>query len=166
MVSGPVVLPTPPGVERVSVETALEMRAAVMARVAACDLFAAAAAVADYRPQEVHFEKLKKQREQLQLRLVRNPDILAEVAALRQPPFTLGFAAETQDMERHARKKLEEKHIDIIAANLIGPADSGFASDTNRMTLFFADGRKEALEVMDKEALAHLILDRVAEQVK
>ena len=69
-------------------------------------------------------------------------------------------------METHARKKLQEKHLDMIAANLIGPPDSGFASDTNRMTLFFADGRKEQLEVMDKDAVAHLILDRVAELVK
>jgi phosphopantothenoylcysteine decarboxylase/phosphopantothenate--cysteine ligase len=69
-------------------------------------------------------------------------------------------------MDMHARNKLEEKHLDMIAANLIGPADSGFASDTNRMTLFFADGQKEVLDVMEKDAVAHLILDRVAERAK
>ena len=102
----------------------------------------------------------------MQLALERTTDILKTVGQLKKHQVVVGFAAETRDMEIHARKKLEEKHLDIIAANLIGPSDSGFESDTNRMTLFFADGRKEVLDVMDKEAIAHLILDRVAELIK
>jgi phosphopantothenoylcysteine decarboxylase/phosphopantothenate--cysteine ligase len=165
LVSGPVVLPTPPGVERVSVETALEMRAAVMARVAACDLFAAAAAVADYRPQEVHFEKLKKQREQLQLRLVRNPDILAEVAALPQPPFTLGFAAETGDLAANAVSKLSAKGLDLIAANQVGDREGGFDSDRNALSLFWKGGGQE-LEMAPKVRLARQLARVVAERYR
>ena len=102
----------------------------------------------------------------MQLALERTTDILKTVGQRKSHQIVVGFAAETRDMEIHARKKLEEKRLDMIAANLIGPPDSGFASDTNRMTLFFADGRKEVLDVMDKDAVANLILDRVAELAK
>ena len=165
LVSGPVVLPAPPGVLRVSVETALEMHAAVMARVEACDLFAAAAAVADYRPQEVHSEKLKKQREQLQLSLVRNPDILAEVAALPRPPFTLGFAAETQDLPANAATKLRQKGLDLVAANRVGGGEGGFESERNALSLLWQGGGQE-LAMAPKMRLARELARVVAERYR
>ena len=165
LVSGPVVLPAPPGVLRVSVETALEMHAAVMARVEACDLFAAAAAVADYRPQEVHSEKLKKQREQLQLSLVRNPDILAEVAALPRPPFTLGFAAETQDLAANAATKLRQKGLDLVAANRVGGGEGGFESERNALSLLWQGGGQE-LAMAPKMRLARELARVVAERYR
>jgi phosphopantothenoylcysteine decarboxylase/phosphopantothenate--cysteine ligase len=165
LVSGPVVLPAPAGVARVSVETALEMRAEVMARVEACDLFAAVAAVSDYRPQEVHFEKLKKQRERLHLSLVRNPDILAEVAASTRPPFTLGFAAETQDLAANAATKLREKGLDMIAANRVGSGEGGFESERNAISLFWEGGGRD-LEMAPKIRLARELAKVVAERYR
>ncbi len=165
LVSGPVVLPAPPGVVRVSVETALEMHGAVMARVEACDLFAAAAAVADYRPQDIHSEKLKKQRERLHLSLVRNPDILAEVAALAHPPFTLGFAAETQDLAANAAAKMKAKGLDLIAANRVGGADGGFDSERNALSLFWQGGGRD-LEMAPKVRLARELARVVAERYR
>ena len=124
-----------------------------------------AAAVADYRPVQVATAKIKKDGGSLRLELEPTPDILAEIKARYPGLFCVGFAAETQDMETYARKKVAEKNLDMIAANLIGPPDSGFVSDTNRMTLFFADGSREELDVMDKQAVAHLILDRIVERL-
>jgi phosphopantothenoylcysteine decarboxylase/phosphopantothenate--cysteine ligase len=147
LVTGPVGLDPPHNVEVVPVVTADDMAGAVFSRF------------------ETH--KIKKSSDGMQLALERTTDILKTIGQRkRKDQIVVGFAAETRDMETHARKKLEEKHLDMIAANLIGPADSGFASDTNRMTLFFADGQKEVLDVMDKDAVAHLILDRVIERVK
>ena len=103
----------------------------------------------------------------MQLALERTTDILKTVGKIEKAiRLSSGLPQRPGTWKFMPRKKLEEKHLDIIAANLIGPSDSGFASDTNRMTLFFADGRKEVLDVMDKDAVAHLILDRVAELVK
>jgi phosphopantothenoylcysteine decarboxylase/phosphopantothenate--cysteine ligase len=164
LISGPVALQPPMNVAVVPVTTADEMARAVFDRSAKADVIIKVAAVSDYRPVSVQAHKIKKGEDRIELQLERTTDILQAVGRRkRNDQVVVGFAAETRDMEAHARKKVAEKHLDLIAANLIGPADSGFGADTNRMTLFFADGRQLALEVMDKDAVAHLILDRVVE---
>ncbi len=140
LVSGPVALPAPAGVERIMVESAEQMYTEVMAH--PCDLFIATAAVADYRPQITAATKLKKTAAEMSLPLTRNPDILAAVAALPQPPFTVGFAAETDQLEQYARGKLEAKRLNMIAANWVGEraAGAGFESDENALELFWPGG--------------------------
>jgi phosphopantothenoylcysteine decarboxylase/phosphopantothenate--cysteine ligase len=160
LVSGPVELAPPLNVERVPVVTVDEMAAAVFERMDGADVIVKVAAVSDYRPVQTEAHKIKKGQDRLQLSLERTTDILKTVGQRKQRQFVIGFAAETREMETYAREKLQAKHLDMIAANLIGPPDSGFASETNRMTLFFADGSQEVLDLMDKHALAHLILDR------
>jgi phosphopantothenoylcysteine decarboxylase/phosphopantothenate--cysteine ligase len=167
LIAGPVGLDPPQNVELVPVVTVDDMASAVFARFEQAHVVVKVAAVSDYRPVDTQAHKIKKSQHDMQLALERTTDILKTIGQRkRKDQILVGFAAETRDMDIHARTKLEEKHLDMIAANLIGPADSGFASDTNRMTLFFADGRKEVLDVMDKDAVAHLILDRVAERIK
>jgi phosphopantothenoylcysteine decarboxylase/phosphopantothenate--cysteine ligase len=139
LISGPTALPAPAGVRRIAVTSACQMRDAVWACRGAMDLFVAAAAVADYRPQAVLADKLKKDADTLTITLARNPDILAEVAGLTPRPFTVGFAAETGDVETKARAKRARKGIDIIVANPIDEAGVGFAGDDNRVILIDKD---------------------------
>ncbi|SFD47199.1 phosphopantothenoylcysteine decarboxylase / phosphopantothenate--cysteine ligase [Thiohalospira halophila DSM 15071] len=141
LVAGPVNLATPPGVERVDVQTAEEMRYAVHAWVGACDLFVGTAAVADYRPAEPAAGKVKRDGEGRTLSLVPNPDILAEVAARPKPPLTMGFAAETGDVEANARAKLASKGIDLVVANEVGEG-KGFDTDDNTVTVLWEGGRR------------------------
>jgi phosphopantothenoylcysteine decarboxylase/phosphopantothenate--cysteine ligase len=157
LVSGPVHLPTPAGVERVDVETAGEMLEAVMARAGDCDVFIAAAAVADYRPAQCMDHKIKKDQAEAVLELERNVDVLASVAALEPAPFTLGFAAETDDLERYARGKLEAKGLDMIAANPVGRPGVGFDSSTNELRLFWPGGGED-LGYGDKSDLARRLI--------
>ncbi|MCK8515501.1 bifunctional phosphopantothenoylcysteine decarboxylase/phosphopantothenate--cysteine ligase CoaBC [Methylonatrum kenyense] len=140
LVSGPVALETPPGVRRTDVETAGEMHDAVQALLDGCDLFIGCAAVADYRPAQVASGKIKKREQQMQVELERNPDILASVAAASPRPFTVGFAAETEDLQGHAEDKRRRKGLDLIAGNLVGQPDSGFDVDSNRLWLRWQDG--------------------------
>jgi len=163
LVSGPSALATPPGVERVPVESALEMEAAVIARIGDCDLFVATAAVSDYRPQAPAVEKIKKDQAELNLRLVKNPDILAQVAALAQGPFTVGFAAETQDLEEHARTKLATKGLDMIAANLVGGETGGFDRAENALLVLWPGGRR-SLPLSPKSRLADALADLIVER--
>jgi len=163
LVSGPTSLPAPAGVERLEVESALEMHRAVMARIAGQELFVAAAAVADYRVAAPAAAKLKKDEAELTLRLVRNPDILAEVAARPRPPFTLGFAAETERVEDYARAKLEAKGLDMIAANEVGGDRGGFEREDNALTLIQRSGRLDRLPLMPKTALAEALTDLIEE---
>jgi phosphopantothenoylcysteine decarboxylase/phosphopantothenate--cysteine ligase len=167
LVSGPVALAPPLNVDTVKVATVDEMARAVFDRQEASDVIIKVAAVSDYRPVECHDHKVKKGAETIQLVLTRTTDILKTLGRRKRPgQILVGFAAETRDMETYARQKVAEKNLDMIAANLIGPPDSGFAADTNRMTLYFADGRKTDLTVMDKEAVAHRILDEVAAMLR
>ena len=163
LISAPVALSTPPGVERTLVETAAQMHEAVMAKVAACDIFVSVAAVADYRPRRAAEEKIKKDAQSLSLELVRNPDILAEVAAREDAPFTVGFAAETEQLESFAEAKRQAKGLDLIAANRVGIAEGGFESDDNALLLLWSGG-SEALPLMDKTALARRLAERIATQ--
>lgn len=163
LVSGPTTLPAPAGSERVRVESAAEMHAAVMERIADCDLFVATAAVADYRPAAPEPRKIKKADGELLLHLVRNPDILAEVAARSPPPFTVGFAAETERLEDHARTKLAAKGLDLIAANRVGGAEGGFERDENAVVVLWRDGRRE-LPLKPKALLARELAQLIAER--
>jgi phosphopantothenoylcysteine decarboxylase / phosphopantothenate---cysteine ligase len=161
LISGPVALPPPARVEHIPVETAAEMHAAVMARVAACDVFIGAAAVADYRPQKVAPHKLKKQALALHLDLQRTPDILAGVAAVRPAPFTLGFAAETERLAEHARAKRMAKSLDMIAANLVNVPGQGFDADDNALNLYWEGGECE-LPRQSKQQLARELIGHIA----
>ena len=160
LVAGPVHLSTPAGVTREDVRSAREMRAAVMRQVPRCDVFISAAAVGDYRPADIASHKLKKNGKALILELAENPDIVAEVAALKKKPFVAGFAAETESVESHARAKLERKRLDLIAANRVGEG-AGFDAADNELTLLWPGG-KEQLQRADKLALAHRLLERIA----
>jgi len=161
LVSGPVGLAVPSGVELVSVESAAEMREAVMTRASECTVVIKAAAVADYRPAERSEAKIKKQNDELTIRLVKNPDILAELGRLDQRPFLVGFAAETGSLEAAAAKKLTEKNLDIIVANDVSQPDAGFNVDTNRARILFRDGRNVECPLMSKNELANRILDHI-----
>lgn len=167
LVTGPVSLASPLNVEVVPVVTADDMAEAVFSRLEQAHVIVKVAAVSDYRPVHTETHKIKKSRDEIELVLERTTDILKTVGRRkRDDQIVVGFAAETRDMASYALKKLDEKRLDLIAANLIGPPDSGFTADTNRMTLFFADGRKTVLDVMDKDTVAHLILDQVVELIR
>jgi phosphopantothenoylcysteine decarboxylase / phosphopantothenate---cysteine ligase len=163
LVSGPVALPAPQGVERVMVETALEMAHAVWERVAACQIFVATAAVADYRMESPQPDKIKKGDEVFTLQLTPNPDILAGVAARPQPPFTVGFAAETQNVEAYALDKLQRKGIDLIAANQVGGEVGGFESEDNALVVLWRGGRV-VLPLQSKTQLAHSLAALIADR--
>lgn len=161
LVSGPVALEPPSGVELIAVESACQMYQAVMAQVGSCTAVIKAAAVADYRPVVRNEQKIKKQGERMVIELERNPDILAALGQLDKRPLLVGFAAETTELESHAAAKLAAKNLDMIVANDITQEGAGFNVSTNVCRLLFRDGRIESLELMPKEALADLILDRV-----
>jgi len=142
LISGPVQLPEPPGMVVHHVMTADEMFKKTHEYAADADIFIAAAAVADYRPAEVPQHKIKKNNETTSIDLVRCPDILASVAALDTPPFTVGFAAETENVEEYARGKLKNKKLDMIVANQVGD-DLGFDSDDNTVSVLWKNGRRD-----------------------
>ncbi|MBL1264688.1 bifunctional phosphopantothenoylcysteine decarboxylase/phosphopantothenate--cysteine ligase CoaBC [Candidatus Methylomicrobium oryzae] len=165
LVSGPTQLPPPAQVDLVRVETAAEMYAAVIARAEAVDIYIGAAAVADYTPVEAQPEKIKKQGDTTTLVLSKTRDILAEVAALEKRPFTVGFAAETADLEAYALDKLARKNLDMIAANWVGQAEGGFDSDRNALEVFWKGGRK-TLAMTDKKCLADRLTALIAERLQ
>ena len=160
LVSGPTTLADPERVQTIRVTSAQEMHDAVHARAGSADIFIGVAAVADYRPEHVADKKMKKDDEKISLDLVRNPDILASVAALKPAPFTVGFAAETEDVERHARRKLENKNLDLVAANRVG-ADLGFESEENSLLLIEREG-VTPLPTRPKEQLARALVQHIA----
>jgi len=123
------------------------------------------AAVSDYRPQESQAHKIKKNKNELVLRLQQNQDILKVLGQKKKHQVLVGFAAETKELEKNATQKLIEKNLDIIAGNLVGSPDSGFESDTNNVTLFFKDGTKESLPTMGKPEVAHILLDRIVAEM-
>lgn len=165
VVCGPVSAPPPPGARVVPVGSAGEMHREVMARAAGCHIFIAAAAVADYAPAAAAPAKLKKESaSSMRLELEPTRDIVAEVAALAAPPFTVGFAAETGDLERHAGAKLERKRLDMIAGNRVDVPGSGFDGDCNSLLVLWPDGGRVELEPMPKTLLARRLLALVAER--
>ena len=190
LVSGPVTLPTPFGVEIHLVETAIQMRDAVHSFITDADALIMSAAVADFRPEQTMTQKIKKrasnevtgqsEKSEFILRLVHNPDILGELATefdgdghasggnnggpiprLEKRLIRVGFAAETEHLVEHAQLKLRHKQLDLLVANDVSRIDSGFGTDTNKVLIFHADGAMEDLPVMPKTGVAAAILDRI-----
>jgi phosphopantothenoylcysteine decarboxylase / phosphopantothenate---cysteine ligase len=162
LVSGPVNLAAPDRAELINVTSAADMYNAVMQKISNTDIFISAAAVADYSLQSVAEHKIKKSSDSFELSLQKNPDILAEVAALQSPPFTVGFAAETENLEANAQTKLRSKKLDMIAANQVGE-DLGFDSELNALTVFWGSGHKQ-LQQASKTKLARTLITLIANQ--
>jgi phosphopantothenoylcysteine decarboxylase/phosphopantothenate--cysteine ligase len=162
IVSGPVSIPTPKGCEKIAVESALQMHEQALELAKNADVFVACAAVADYRVAEVAEQKIKKSAADMQINLVKNPDIVADVAALASKPFTVGFAAETQDVEHYALGKLKRKNLDMIAANNVALSGQGFNSDDNALTVFSSQ-KKIDLPLASKEVLAEQLVQLISQ---
>lgn len=163
LISGPVNIPAPERVRMVNVTSALDMFNATKSELEHGQVFIASAAVADYRLASVAPQKVKKSTDMLTLELVKNPDIIAMVAAHVPHPFTVGFAAETQDVERYARGKLESKNLDIIIANDVSRSDIGFNSDDNAVSVFWPEGQQR-FDTMNKHTLARELIALVADR--
>jgi phosphopantothenoylcysteine decarboxylase/phosphopantothenate--cysteine ligase len=164
LISGPTHLITPDRVQRINVESAQQMHDAVMEQVANCDVFIAAAAVADYRPIDVTTQKIKKAQQTMVLELVRNPDILQDVSEQHPDVFSVGFAAETQDVEQYAIQKLDQKSLQMIVANDISRSDIGFDSEDNAVSVFWQGGTK-ALTKASKSQIARQLVELIAERL-
>lgn len=161
LIAGPVNLPTPLGVHRIDVVSALEMQQAVHKTVSKQNIFISCAAVADYRAKYLSEEKIKKQHDEITFSMVKNPDIVAEVGAMtKNRPFVVGFAAETHNVEEYARQKMVQKNLDIICANDVSIANHGFNSDTNALHLFWHNGNKH-LPHSEKSLLSQLLIDEI-----
>ena len=162
LVSGPTNLKPPPGIHFCPVKTAEEMRTAVFEHRNGCHMIIKAAAVSDYRPKKTARQKVKKGAESLSLDMVKNPDILALLGETKKdhPCILVGFAAETEDLVKNARKKINAKSLDMIVANDVSRKDAGFQTDTNAVKIIYADGRVEDSPLMGKIDVAHLILDK------
>jgi phosphopantothenoylcysteine decarboxylase/phosphopantothenate--cysteine ligase len=162
LISGPSSEADPPRVEVTRVMTAAEMRDAVLDRLQDAGVIIMAAAVADYRPEVVETSKIKKGEGTLELKLTRTDDILLEIGRRRSPEQTVvGFAAESDELEARARKKLGEKKLDLVVGNLVGKEGTGLGADSNEVLLIGRDGEAEAVPVMSKRKVAEKILDRI-----
>jgi phosphopantothenoylcysteine decarboxylase/phosphopantothenate--cysteine ligase len=161
LIAGPVALPTPPRVNRMDVSSAAEMHQAAIDTLADCDIFIGSAAVADYRPAAISEQKIKKSATAMSIELVRNPDIIADVAAHSLRPFTVGFAAETEHLIAHAQTKLEKKKLDLVIANDVSNTDIGFNSDNNAVSLIWQGG-DQTLPISSKQQLARKLIDEIA----
>ncbi|MCP4687390.1 MAG: phosphopantothenoylcysteine decarboxylase, partial [Desulfobacterales bacterium] len=163
LISGPTVLPDPINITTIRVTTAKEMADAVFERVEDAHIIIKTAAVSDYSPAEQAEHKIKKEAEGEApvLRMKKNQDILKAIGERKGDRILVGFAAETEALDKHAQKKLVGKNLDIIAGNLVNRPDSGFGVDSNIVTLYYKDGTREPLKPMEKDALAHVLLERV-----
>jgi phosphopantothenoylcysteine decarboxylase/phosphopantothenate--cysteine ligase len=164
LIAGPVNLPTPPGVERVDVETTQQMCDAALARVVGMDIYIGAAAISDYRPEQVATQKIKKTADTFVLEMVRSPDLLVTIAGLVDCPFTVGFAAETENLEQHAMGKLNRKKLDMIVANLVGE-NLCFDADDNEAVVLWQDGR-QPLPRASKQELARQLIEVIASRYR
>ncbi|MDP2490291.1 bifunctional phosphopantothenoylcysteine decarboxylase/phosphopantothenate--cysteine ligase CoaBC [Vibrio splendidus] len=167
LISGPVSLATPNKVNRIDVDSAQQMFDAVTANADQHDIFISCAAVADYRPETIADQKLKKVdgKDDMTIQMVKNPDIVASVASMSEGrPFTVGFAAETQDVEKYARGKLERKNLDMICANDVSVEGQGFNSSSNELHLYWKDGDK-SLPLDSKDTLGFQILDQIQQLI-
>jgi phosphopantothenoylcysteine decarboxylase/phosphopantothenate--cysteine ligase len=164
LVSGPVTLSAPLHARVIAVESATQMLDECLQLLPECDIFIACAAVADYRPATAEPQKIKKGPEEITLRLVRNPDIVATVATAGNRPFTVGFAAETNNLLEHAGDKLQRKGLDMIVANDVSDRSIGFNSDDNAATVLWPGGREE-LPLCGKEAMARRIIELIARRL-
>ncbi len=162
LVTGPVSLDPPVGVEAIPVQTCHDMADTMLSKMDDAEIIIQVAAVADFRPDRQESLKIKKQSDQdgMTLTLVQNPDILRSMGERKRPDqFLVGFAAETHDLSANAVKKIKKKNLDMIAANIVGGKDTGFQADTNEMTVFFKDGPQTDIPLMDKPAVAQKLLD-------
>ena len=166
LVSGPTSLAAPQGVQLHHVRTACDMREVVLHEYDRADVIIKAAAVSDYRPKQFIPYKVKKTADVQTVELVRNPDILAELGQHKGKRVLVGFAAETEDLLVNAQKKVQAKHLDLIVANDVSHAGSGFRSDENKVLILHDDGQIEDLPLMSKQQLAHEILARVVERLR
>ncbi len=163
LVSGITKEQVPLGVEFIEVQTALEMRDAVLDHFESCDAVVKAAAVSDYRPAETAGHKIKKGPDRISIEMIKNPDILKELGSKNSDGrcVLIGFSAETEDLIANAREKLKSKGLDMIVANDVSRSDSGFEANTNMVKLLFRDGTVEELPIMTKEEVSEIILDRM-----
>ena len=161
LITGPTHLPDPNNVKVIRIQTAREMARAVFENVEHSDIIIKTAAVSDYRPKDPATQKIKKEKGERVLYLERTQDILKEIGRRKKDQILVGFAAETENLEQHAETKRVEKNLDIIVGNIVGEPSSGFGADTNKVTLFYKDGTQEPLPVMGKDAVAHILLDRI-----
>ncbi len=161
LIAGPTSLRVPNNVTMIKVDTAQEMADAVFEKMEEADIIVKTAAVSDYRPKSPAHQKIKKEKGALTLSLEKTQDILEALGRKKKNRILVGFAAETENLDEYAKQKLVRKNLDIIVANLLGRPDSGFGSETNVVTLFYPDGKKEPLPVMEKEHVAHVLLDRI-----
>ncbi|MBF0119832.1 MAG: bifunctional phosphopantothenoylcysteine decarboxylase/phosphopantothenate--cysteine ligase CoaBC [Desulfobacterales bacterium] len=161
LVTGPTNINMQAEVKTIKVKTAIEMSDAVFSEFENCDLVIKASAVSDYRAKDIRSEKIKKKEEEMLIVFQKNIDILKELGKRKTKQFLVGFAAETQDLEEYAKKKLIEKNLDMIVANLIESKESVFGSDKNKVTIFYKNNGKEILSEMGKDDLSHVILDRI-----
>jgi phosphopantothenoylcysteine decarboxylase/phosphopantothenate--cysteine ligase len=164
LVSGPVNIDTPPGVRRIDVESAQDMYEAVHRELPTMDIFISAAAVADYRPPQAQPQKIKKSGETMHLDLVKAPDILSSVSASKRRPFVVGFAAETERVEQHAREKLLKKNLDMIAANLVGEG-LAFDCDDNALLVLWPGGSR-TLERAAKSDIARQLVALIMQRFR
>ena len=167
VIAGPVNLTLPTTIKRLNVKSAREMHQAALDSLPTTDIFIACAAVADYRAEEVHSEKMKKKADtdSITLTLVKNPDIIADVANASHRPFCVGFAAETNDVEAYALGKLQRKNLDLIAANDVSVSDQGFNSENNALTVFAKDKRFD-IGLNNKKEVAIQLLKIISQQYK
>ncbi|MEW6989738.1 bifunctional phosphopantothenoylcysteine decarboxylase/phosphopantothenate--cysteine ligase CoaBC [Colwelliaceae bacterium 6441] len=166
LISGPVNLSPPALADTIPVTSAKEMHAQAMSCANSANVFVACAAVADYRVEDIADQKIKKtdDNHKMQINLVKNPDIVADVAGLKDKPFTVGFAAETQDVEQYALAKLTRKNLDLIAANNVAISGQGFNSDKNALTVFTANAKHE-IPLENKSGVAMQLVSIIAEQL-
>lgn len=166
LITAPTQLLPPAGADIIQVETAEEMRKEVLKNFEKADVVVKAAAVTDFRPSQVSKSKLKKDEKELVLKLVRNPDILEELGRLKKKQILVGFAAESENLEDNARKKLKAKNLDLVIANDITKPGMGFGEDINEVLIIDKKGEVEKYSPMFKVALARIILDKVSELLK
>ena len=165
LITGPVSLQTPERVTRIDINSAAEMHQAVIETLPVCDIFIGSAAVADYRPTSIAHQKIKKSTATMTIELIRNPDIIADVSNHPQRPFTIGFAAETQDVESYARGKLEKKKLDLIIANDVSNTAIGFNSDDNAVSVIWNDG-EVSLPMTSKQQLGRRLIEEISQHYR
>ncbi|BFT73174.1 bifunctional phosphopantothenoylcysteine decarboxylase/phosphopantothenate--cysteine ligase CoaBC [Paenibacillus sp. P36] len=165
LVSGPSALPVPAGVELVPVQSALDMREAVLSRFEESHVVIKAAAVADYRSAVIADQKIKKKSDSMTLELIKNPDILQELGTLKKHQFVIGFAAETERLDEHALDKLKRKNCDLIVGNDVSQEGAGFSGDTNVVRIFDRNGLVEALPIQSKKDVARRLLELTADRL-
>lgn len=161
LISGPVNLPAPERIHLEPVVSARDMLDAALEQIGECQIFIAAAAVADYRPLNIANQKIKKSGDQIDISMIKNPDVVATVAQHEQRPFTVGFAAETQAVEDYARGKLTNKNLDMIIANDVSRSDIGFNSDNNAATAIWQEGQ-QTFDAMSKQTMARKLIELIA----